>query len=1039
MFNKRRAREADGDLDHTQRPWPVLQRRKIEKLKDERLREFERACGENFEWLENYYQGCVFAALQNRNYEDGHNGLNLSTASYPEDHDHMPPQSPAHDDVENSVTLIRCKWYQGKAPQDYNRNSMRTPTTSKRRTRDSHSYAGRGILTESLRHSQNRRSRSNQHSNQFLLKSPKSPILSSPIRTPRSPYERRRITPKRRRLRVDASAATRKAQRALRALRKSSNSYPASMESDRRKGRRSNRQSSGTESSSWHYQGRSNSSDSKHLEVTHQSHASTPHKKARLDTTVVPKDPTLTSDDDGAQTTPVRPPLSPIHSTTTPGQDHRSRRMDGMEVEVAVERRTTPGSRARDSMVLISPYSRPRSSSKERHVDFSSTLDLTRGSSAISRATRMAMDMSMDLNDNDIEIDEADYKRPRSSSFRDSVAPVRFGSPEVDGGSRQTQSANVGKESRMEARSTRTSKGSLLLEDDDLLRDIVENSLLRRSTAKDTSKRPSAPPSSTTPKHAPEAEIRAFRNEMGVGSDKDQIKRTLGADIGDPVYSDGSYSRQRSLQDSSLAKVDTADYTNAAFESSIHNEDGPNRHDRPNYTTSVSGSIKHDKTETSRRAEQQERLEASMTDNTDHTGDPETAQRGPFSSTTSNLRMQDASSSSDSVVGRPRVPATLPEKRTIGTRRPVTHHASSQGQQQSVNKMPPSRLTKLTMASSLTAASGSSQGSFTASTPQAQNQSAASSSVNSSRVTQQQAASSADSTPTLATSSSTSTPATSSLLRQGLPRAPLPSARVKGSGLARSESQGTLSSRKPLLTLKSTLTAKKHARPVLPTESTIAARSLTATLSGLSSANARERDMKRDVVGQTESRRPQQQLQQEREQTPDLITPGAQKEAKATGVAMSKTTSSSILLSALRARKEVQGNGQQNKTTDLSGAESNQNPFLQREKTILPDIGSDGESDDLPMNSKSSADKEKQLPAWASWEALGRAMEAQRHLNPQDIFGPLPTLDMAEMFPGRELRLRQRTSASHWTADRLTAQEVMKYNKEMGWATGSTS
>ena len=91
------------------------------------------------------------------------------------------------------------------------------------------------------------------------------------------------------------------------------------------------------------------------------------------------------------------------------------------------------------------------------------------------------------------------------------------------------------------------------------------------------------------------------------------------------------------------------------------------------------------------------------------------------------------------------------------------------------------------------------------------------------------------------------------------------------------------------------------------------------------------------------------------------------------------------------------------------------------------------------MNSKSTADKDKQVPAWASLEALERAMEAQRHLNPQDIFGPLPTLDMAEMFPGREMRLLQRTSASHWTADRLTAQEVMKYNKEMGWTTGSMS
>ncbi|KAF9281917.1 hypothetical protein BGZ68_006319 [Mortierella alpina] len=962
-------------------------RRKIEKLKDERLQEFERACGENFEWLENYYQGCVFAALQNRNYDDGHNGLNLSTASYSEEPNHALPQSLEHDDLENS------------APQDYNLDSMRTPTTSKRRARDSHSYAGRGILTESLRHSQNRRSRPKQHSNQFLLKSPKSPILSSPMRTPRSPYERRRITPKRRRLRVDASAATRKVQRALRVLRKRSNSYPETMDNDRRKFKRSSRQSSETESSSWHHQ-RGNSNRSEHLEITHPPHVSTPQKKARINSTAMPKDSAPTSDDDGTQVTPVRTPLNRVHSTTTPDQGHHSRRTDGMEVEVAVERKTTPGSRARDSMVLISPYSRHRSSSKERDADFSSTPDLTRGSSAVSRTTRMAMEMDIDMDDNDIDIDEADYKRPRSSSFQDSVAPVRFGSPEGDGDKRQAHSSNTGKETRAESRSTRTSKGSVLLEDDDLLRDIVENSLLRRSTAKDPSRRPSAPPSSTTPKHPPEAEIRAMRSELGTASDKDQFKRAFGADA-DRTYSNSDHSSHKSIQNTSLTKADIADHNEAAFEASMSGADGPSRHDRSSYSTSLSGSGKHDKAHPSRRAEPQERLES--TDNADHTGDSDTAQRGPSSSATSNMRLQDTSSSSDSVVARSRAPGTLPEKRTIGTRRPLTQHLGSQGQHQSINKMPPSRLTKLTMASSLTTASGASS----STTLQVQSQSATSSSISSSRMAHQHALSSADSTPTSATSSSTSTPVTSSLLRQGLPRAPLPSARVKTGGLVRSESQGTLSSRKPLLTLKSTLTAKKHARPVLPTESTIAARSLAATLSGLSSANARERDMKREVVGQPE------------------------------------------------ARKEVQGHGQQqSKLADSSGTESSQNPFLvpaavrppvasarvkQREKTILPDIGSDGESDDLPMNSKSSADREKQLPAWASWEALERAMEAQRHLNPQDIFGPLPTLDMAEMFPGRELRLRQRTSASHWTADRLTAQEVMRYNKEMGWATGSTS
>lgn len=57
-------------LPPQQMPWPALQRRRIEKLKDDRLHEFERACGESFEWLENYYQGCVYAALQNTDYHE---------------------------------------------------------------------------------------------------------------------------------------------------------------------------------------------------------------------------------------------------------------------------------------------------------------------------------------------------------------------------------------------------------------------------------------------------------------------------------------------------------------------------------------------------------------------------------------------------------------------------------------------------------------------------------------------------------------------------------------------------------------------------------------------------------------------------------------------------------------------------------------------------------------------------------------------------------------------------------------------------------
>ncbi|KAF9319520.1 hypothetical protein BG003_008911, partial [Podila horticola] len=101
------------------------------------------------------------------------------------------------------------------------------------------------------------------------------------------------------------------------------------------------------------------------------------------------------------------------------------------------------------------------------------------------------------------------------------------------------------------------------------------------------------------------------------------------------------------------------------------------------------------------------------------------------------------------------------------------------------------------------------------------------------------------------------------------------------------------------------------------------------------------------------------------------------------------------------------------------------------EKTILPEIRSEGE--DEPEDSESKS-RRSSGPKWASWEDLEKAISEQSHLNPEDIFGPLPVLDMAEIFPGKETTTRSRNSSAHWgAADRLTQQEVTKYNEDMGW------
>ncbi|KAF8987408.1 hypothetical protein BGZ52_004726 [Haplosporangium bisporale] len=101
------------------------------------------------------------------------------------------------------------------------------------------------------------------------------------------------------------------------------------------------------------------------------------------------------------------------------------------------------------------------------------------------------------------------------------------------------------------------------------------------------------------------------------------------------------------------------------------------------------------------------------------------------------------------------------------------------------------------------------------------------------------------------------------------------------------------------------------------------------------------------------------------------------------------------------------------------------------EKTILPEILSEDEEE--PDNNRSGSSRSSG-PKWASWEDLEKAISEQSLLNPEDIFGPLPVLNMAEIFPGKETTTRSRNNSAHWgAADRLTQQEVTKYNEDMGW------
>ncbi|KAI8454685.1 hypothetical protein BY996DRAFT_4581634 [Phakopsora pachyrhizi] len=97
----------------------------------------------------------------------------------------------------------------------------------------------------------------------------------------------------------------------------------------------------------------------------------------------------------------------------------------------------------------------------------------------------------------------------------------------------------------------------------------------------------------------------------------------------------------------------------------------------------------------------------------------------------------------------------------------------------------------------------------------------------------------------------------------------------------------------------------------------------------------------------------------------------------------------------------------------------------------LPDIDSEYSDDDESEHER----KEAKLPDWAQSPALRQALENQKKVNPDDVFGGnIPPPKMDEIFRGKASRFRKRTSSANWTgADQLTALEEAEYVKRMGY------
>ncbi len=69
-------------------------------------------------------------------------------------------------------------------------------------------------------------------------------------------------------------------------------------------------------------------------------------------------------------------------------------------------------------------------------------------------------------------------------------------------------------------------------------------------------------------------------------------------------------------------------------------------------------------------------------------------------------------------------------------------------------------------------------------------------------------------------------------------------------------------------------------------------------------------------------------------------------------------------------------------------------------------------------------------PYWAHTPELQPALERQQLIDPEQVFGPIAPLDMAEIFRGNKDRMqkfRNRTSSANWNGqDRLTQEEIQR-------------
>ncbi|KAG9064733.1 hypothetical protein KI688_002992 [Linnemannia hyalina] len=1091
MDTKRKLREL-AQLPHADHhpqphlmPWPILQRRRIEKLKDDRLAEFERACDESFEWLENYYQGSSpgyhhSLPHQHQQQQQRHQQQQHHQQQQRQKTQYTPKSSPAKFRLKSpktpSITRIGSPTSPYERQQHHHRHGHHIHTTPRKKLRvtakPSTMKAQRALKakrkrTASFQNSSSTRQRvskidQQQHQEQQKQQQQQQQQKQRQEQQQVHERERQRVSGTEESIRHgDRFVPLKQPQQP-----QEENSRHSTLDSTRK---HSNNQDMVTQT------GHTPTTPASDRSFTFEPEKSFSSEKSYTSQA----EKSFTSDTGRSFIAELR---ASTFKTPAKGQSSRavrssySQTMSTGDTEVDSdddERGPTPGSKARDSMTLKSPVNRS-DTSMDQDMDSPLRTSLM-NSAARNRSSSSVAKRSSDLmeTDQDRAVD-AESKRSKSSPFTDVTVPIRFHSPETEprattktDGSTRERRTNFNDPSTVIMTTSRSAE-RFFTDNGSRWREPEVDVLSTKNRGSDADDRPTR---STTPSTTPhqrygysspfperldtssEDAARGISSQDGVRDESFNAGPARGQVNGDPAE------RPPNGMSSSAEQRSSAD--TAARKQAKHSD-----------PFNLPGSRQDD-----RSLRQTDRKEEANTLPLGRSGRPGTGDESEQSTRLKPTASRIDSSSSDTGALRLKLPSTtLPEKRTLGARKPTTTTSHTL----TAAFMLPSRLTKLTSTDMTNGPGSAAESQSVPSTTQSDN-SATFQSSSSNRMTRigsssslkdsQQSGQVAGAGPNgfkTSTAPTNSSGSTSSLIgRQGAPsRQPLTSNRTaaEGSGVnststghSRSDGQGSHPPRKPFAIPTTTVTTtasttkssvfsvkKATSRPVLPDGVS------SALLASSSSSSARP-------AGSSLAMMQARMDQHAREPTPTRDTHAKsghststtqRTESKSLANSSTSTLSLSSVISSRKESMTIAPNGARTETrveSKLTAANDGGHVFAvpgpmsnqaqtdhnhRHFKTILPEIKSDDEDD----NDDSGA-KRKKMPGWASWEELNRAMEEQRHLNPEEIFGPLPILDVGEIFPGRKKKpYRPRSSSAHWGAsDALTPQEVFKYNEDMGW------